>query len=289
MLIIPQMVQAKLKVVATLPIFASLAQEIGGEYVEVETLARASMDPHYVDAKPTYVSKIARADALIFGGLGLESGWLPPLVQQSGNKKILKGQSGHIDMSVGILILQIPGSGITRSMGDIHPEGNPHFWIDPYNLKIMALNLKERFSNLDKNHASYFYERYQKYQILMDDKLNQLRKEIKKLKGKKIITYHKSFVYFAKRFHMTVVDEVEPLPGIPPSARRIPELLKVIQSEGVDLLLMADYYPWKIPNKLSKESKVPLVRVPITTDTKVTHTVDWIGKVITEMVRILEL
>src|SRR6266542_452054 len=155
--------QAKINVVVTIPDYGAIAQEIGGDKVKVTSIARGTEDPHFVDARPSYVRVLNQADVLIEGGAELEIGWLPPLVNGARNSKILSDAPGHVILSPYIRLLELPTGPVDRSMGDVHPFGNPHFWLDPENGKIIAKVLAERFSKLDPADASYFEGNLHKY------------------------------------------------------------------------------------------------------------------------------
>ncbi|HKX12346.1 MAG TPA: metal ABC transporter substrate-binding protein, partial [bacterium] len=155
-LLTPVLAQAKLKVVATLPVFGDLAREVGGERVEVTSLARGNQDPHFLDAKPTFAAELNRADLLVQGGLDLEVGWLPPLLVQSRNGKIQPNTPGNVNAALGIQVLEIPRTAVDRSMGDVHPLGNPHTWLDPRNGKLVAANIYQHLVKLDPEGQSYY-------------------------------------------------------------------------------------------------------------------------------------
>src|SRR6266850_935081 len=148
--------QAKLNVVATLPDFGSIAEQIGGDKVKVTSLARGTEDPHFVDARPSHITTLNKADVLLEGGLELEIGWLPPLVNSARNGKILTGAKGRVVMADDIHIMEVPLTPVDRSMGDVHPLGNPHFWTDPENGKVMAAHLVTVFSELDGKNAAFY-------------------------------------------------------------------------------------------------------------------------------------
>lgn len=255
---------AKVNVVATLPVFASLATEIGGDRVEITSIARSNQDPHFLDAKPTFVVALSKADILIRGGLGLETGWLPPILMQARNPKIQTGASGDVDTSQGLRILEVL-SKADRSMGDVHPEGNPHTWLDPNNAKIMAANIYKHLAAVDTEGSPYYKSRMQTFLDKLNEKVGGWNKSIQGLRGKKVMTYHKSFSYFADWAGLDITATVEPLPGIPPSSKDVETLLKKISAEGIKAILMEDYYPEKVPKYLSDKSGIPLLILPDTT------------------------
>src|SRR3954469_2905081 len=206
----------QLRVVATTPDLASVAREIGGNRVSVTALAKPTEDPHFVDAKPSFVVTLNRADVLIEGGAELELGWLPPLMENSRNAKIAAGAPGHVVASEGIRMLEIPTT-FDRSKGDIHAKGNPHFLTDPVNAKIVAANIAEHLSQLNPGSAALFKANLAKFNATIDSKLVHWKQQLAPYAGAKIVTYHKDFPYMTERFGLQVVENLEPKPGISPS------------------------------------------------------------------------
>src|SRR4051812_40667137 len=213
---------AQLKVVATTPDLASVAREIGGDRVNVVALAKPTEDPHFVDAKPSFIVTLNRADVLIEGGAELELGWLPPLLENSRNAKIAAGAPGHIVASQGVKMLEIPTT-FDRSKGDVHSLGNPHFLIDPLDVKIIAANMAEHFAQVDPGSAATYRANLATFDAKVDAKLAQWQKQLAPFKGAKIVTYHKDFVYLAERFQLQIIETLEPKPGIAPSPAHLAE------------------------------------------------------------------
>lgn len=261
-LFIPWTALAKVNVVGTLPVFASLAQEIGGNRVSTTSLARGNQDPHFLDAKPTFVVTLNQADLLLHGGLELEIGWLPPILVQARNPKINNNTPGNIDLSRGLHILEIPQTKVDRSMGDVHPRGNPHVWLDPNNIKIMAVNITQHLSMIDPQGKNYYQDRLKQFIEALNKKINVWENETASFRGKQVITYHKSLSYLAYWTGLDVVATVEPKPGIPPSSRHVDELLDKIAALRVKAILMENFYPMKVPEYISQKSKIPLVMIP---------------------------
>src|SRR6266700_4516832 len=206
--------EAKLNVVATVPDFGAIAEEVGGDKVKVTTIARGTEDQHFVDARPSYIRVLNQADVLIEGGAELEVGWLPPLVAGARNQRILSDAPGHVILSRGIRLLEVPTGPVDRSMGDVHPFGNPHYWLDPENGKIIANAVTETFSRLDPGSAGYFEERRKKFDERLDKKMAEWAKLLEPYRGAKVITYHKSFDYFVERFGLELAGTIEPKPGM---------------------------------------------------------------------------
>ncbi len=262
LLAIAPIAQAKLNVVATLPDFGAIAEEIGGDKIKVTTLARGTEDPHFVDAKPGFIRVLNQADVLLEGGAELELGWLPPLVNNARNGKILSGKPGCVKMSRGIALLEIPSGSVDRSMGDVHPTGNPHYWLNPANGKIMASQLADVFSELDSKNSTHYRARLKKFNERLDQKLAEWKKQMEPYRGTKVVTYHKSYEYFADAFGLEVVGQIEPKPGIEPSPTHINALIPRMKNERVGLLLIEPNRGRKTPEFIAKSTGAKLVVLP---------------------------
>src|SRR5882762_6174511 len=235
--------QAKLNVVATLPDFGAIAEEIGGDKIKVTSIARGTEDQHFVDARPSYVRVLNQADVLIEGGAELEVGWLPPLVAGARNQKILSDAPGHVILSRGIRLLEVPTGPVDRSMGDVHPFGNPHYSLDPANGKIIASSLAETFSRLDAKNSSYYGQNLKKFIERLDKKIAEWTKLLEPYRGTKVVTYHKSFDYFLDRFGLELAGTIEPKPGIEPSPGYINGLIPRLKNEGVKVVIIEPFRP----------------------------------------------
>jgi len=254
--------QAKLNVAATLPDFGSIAEAIGGDKITVTSIARGTEDAHFVDARPSFIRVLNKADVLIEGGAELEIGWLPPLVNSARNGKILADAPGHVVLSRGMQLLDVPAGAVDRSMGDVHPGGNPHYWLDPANAKPMAARLAEVFSQLDAANASSYAENLKKFNATLDEKLAGWTKQLEPFKGTKVVTYHKSFDYLLKRFGLELAGTIEPKPGIEPSPTHINALVPRMNSEGVKLILIEGFRPRRTPERVAKETGAKLLILP---------------------------
>jgi len=231
---------AQLRVVATTPDLASVAREIGGNLVNVTALAKPTEDPHYVDAKPSHIVTLNRADALIEGGAELELGWLPPLLENSRNSKISAGAPGRIVASEAVKMLEVPTS-FDRSKGDVHSLGNPHFLIDPVNVKIIAREIADHFGQIDSKSAALYNSNLAKFNARVDAKLAEWQKQLAPYRGAKIVTYHKDFVYLAKRFNLEVVETLEPKPGIAPSPSHLAKVIGTMRAKNARVILVQPY------------------------------------------------
>jgi zinc/manganese transport system substrate-binding protein len=231
---------AQLRVVATTPDLASLAKEIGGSAVAVTALAKPTEDPHFVDAKPSHIVTLNRADALIEGGAELELGWLPPLLENSRNAKISAGGPGRIVASEGIRLVEKPTT-FDRSKGDVHSLGNPHFLIDPLNAKIVARHIAEHFAQIDPKSAAAYRANLAKFNSTVDAKLAAWQQQLAPSRGAKIVTYHKDFVYLAPRFGLTVLETLEPKPGIAPSPAHLAMVIGKMKANNARVILVQPF------------------------------------------------
>jgi len=208
--------QAKLNVVATLPDFGSLAREVGGDKIDLVVLAKATEDPHFVDARPSFVVSLRNADVLIDGGAELELGWLPPLLQNARNPKIEIGKPGRVQASQGIRLMNVP-TNVTRAAGDVHALGNPHFTVDPIIAKAIAQHIAQSFSAVDAANPGFYDANYKKFEIAINAKLQGWGAIMLPFQGQHVAAYHDSWPYFAHRFGLNIDVFLEPKPGIPPS------------------------------------------------------------------------
>src|SRR3954465_10347605 len=226
----------KLNIMTATTDMAALTPEVGGGQGNVEGLAKGYQDPHFVEAKPSFLLKLRQADLLIVVGLQLEIGWLPPLITQSGNPRIQVGSAGYLDASQFAEILEIPQGVVTRAEGDVHPLGNPHYWLHPDNGRRIAKGIAGKLGDLDPGDAAYFQQRFQDFDKRLSVAEKRWEQQMAPYKGRKVVSYHKSLPNFAKHFALNVVGYVEPRPGIPPSPAHTLELMQQMKREGVKLV-----------------------------------------------------
>lgn len=250
---------AQLNVVATTEDLASLAREIGGDRVKVTGLAKGYQDPHNVDPKPSFILAVSRADVLIAVGRELEIGWLPPLVTQSRNRKIQPGSAGYLDASLGVKILEIPTGQITRAMGDVHPLGNPHYWLDPENGRRMARAIRDKFSELAPNDRAGFASRYAAFDARLAAAEKRWDATMAPYKGTKVVTYHRSWPNFMERFGLNVVGYVEPKPGIAPSPSHTLGLIDEMKRQKIRLIVMESYFDPRTPQSIATQAGARVV------------------------------
>jgi len=254
-------VVAQMRVVATTPDLASVAREIGGDRVNVVALAKPTEDPHFVDAKPSFIVTLNRADALIEGGAELELGWLPPLLENARNGRIGAGAPGRIVASEGIRLLEIPSS-FDRSKGDIHSLGNPHFMVDPAAVKIVARNIANHFAQIDPKNAATYNGNLTRFNTRLDSKLAEWQQTLAPYRGAKIVTYHRDFPYLAQRFNLSMVDELEPKPGIAPSPAHLAQVIGEMRANNAKVILVQPFQNRKTAETVARQTGATVIDAP---------------------------
>jgi len=238
---------------------AALVREVGGNRVRVESIARGYQDPHFVEAKPSFLLKLAKADLLVLVGLQLEVGWLPPLITQSRNAKIQMGAPGYFDASTVAQVLEKPTGPVTRAMGDVHPLGNPHYWLEPGNGRRIARALQQKLSQLDPPGAAAYAQRYQDFDRRLTEAEKRWDAAMAPLKGAEVITYHNSWPNFAERFGLLVTGYVEPKPGIPPTPSHTLAVIQQIRQDNIKLILVEPYFDEKTPQAIARQTGARVV------------------------------
>jgi zinc/manganese transport system substrate-binding protein len=252
----------RLTVMTTTEDLAAIAREVGGDRIAVESIAKGYQDPHFVEAKPSFILKLQKADLLIVVGRELEIGWLPPLIQQSRNAKIQPGSDGYLDASQGVRILEIPTGQVTRAMGDVHPQGNPHYWLDPENARVIATSIAAKFSAIRPGDRAYFEQRLAAFSARLTDAVKKWTAQMAPYKGAKVVTYHRSFPNFADRFGLDIIGYVEPKPGIPPSPAHTLDLIQEMKRQNVKLILVEPYFDLTTPNSVARAVGGQVLVVP---------------------------
>jgi zinc/manganese transport system substrate-binding protein len=260
--LVPGPARAAINVVTTTEDLASLTREVGGDKVSVEAIARGYQDPHFVEPKPSFILKLNRADLLVVVGRELEKGWLPPLITQSRNGKIQPGAAGYLDASLNVRILELPTGQITRAMGDVHPLGNPHYWLDPNNGRRIAQTIQQKLTQLSPADAAYFAARYLDFDRRLAEAEKRWDAMMAPYRGTKVVTYHRSWPNFAERFGLDVVGYVEPRPGIPPSPAHILTLIQEMRRLGVKLILVEPYFDLRTPNAVARDTGATVLVMP---------------------------
>lgn len=255
MLIMPQLAAAKkLNVVTSTTDLAAFAQEVGGDKINVDSIAKGYQDPHFVEAKPSFLLKLRNADLLVSVGLDLEIGWLPPLITQSGNGRIQQGANGYLDASQFAEILEIPQGKVTRAEGDVHPLGNPHYWLDPDNGRRVARGIAGKLGELDPANSAYFQQRFADFDRRLSEAEKRWDAEMASYRGRKVVTYHRSWPNFAKHFGLDVVGYIEPRPGIPPTPSHTIDLINLMKRENVKVMLIEPYFDLRTPNNIASQT-----------------------------------
>jgi zinc/manganese transport system substrate-binding protein len=254
--------QGKVNVITTTEDLAAIAREVGGDHVTVEALARGYQDPHFVEAKPSFILKLQKADVLVLVGRELEIGWLPPLIQQSRNSKIQVGAAGYLDASLQASILEIPTGQVTRAMGDVHPLGNPHYWMDPENGKRVGKEIADKLSELRPNDKAFYQQKLTDFTSRLDAAEKRWMAEMAPYKGTKVVTYHRSFPNFAERFGLDIIGYVEPKPGIPPSPQHTLDLINEMKRQNVKIMLIEPYCDLKTPHPIGRATGAAVLVMP---------------------------
>lgn len=250
---------APLNVVTTTSDLASITSEVGGDLVTVTAIARGYQDPHFVEPKPSFLLLLQKADLLEVIGLDLEIGWLPPLLDQSRNANIRPGSAGYLDLSHGVEILDRPSGAVNRSMGDVHPMGNPHYWLDPANAVRIAIQIEKKLEELRPADAQTFQTRLNDFKRKMNEANKRWTAMLAPYKGRKLVTYHNSWPNFMRRYGLEVAAYVEPKPGVPPSPSHLFDLITMMKAQDVKVIVMEPYFDHKTPMSVAEKTGAQLV------------------------------
>ena len=251
----------KLNVVATTPDLAALATAIGGDAVDVKALAKPTEDPHFVDAKPSHIVTLNRADVLIEGGAELEIGWLPPLLESARNDKIATGAPGRVSASVGVTLLEVPAT-FDRARGDVHALGNPHFLIDPVNVRLIVAQIADHLAQVDPADGAMFKANLKTFDATLDGKLADWQKQLAPFRGVKIVTYHNDFVYLAERFNLDVIETLEPKPGIAPSPSHLAKVISEMTAAHARAILVQPFQNRKTAETVARQTGAEVLDIP---------------------------
>jgi zinc/manganese transport system substrate-binding protein len=254
--------RAELNVVTATEDLASIGKEVGGDKIKIESLARGYQDPHFVEAKPSFVLKLNKAQLLIVVGRELEIGWLPPLINQSRNSRIQPGAEGYLDASLTAKILELPTGQITRAMGDVHPLGNPHYWLDPENGRRVAKAILAKLSQLDGANAAYYAQREADFEKRLTTAEQGWKQQMAPYKGVKVVTYHRSWPNFCDAFGLEVVAYVEPKPGIPPTPQHTLDVINEMKAQNVKIIMVEPYFDLKTPNAIAAATGAKVLVMP---------------------------
>ena len=252
----------KPKVVTSIETFAALARAVGGDKISVESLSRGYQDPHFVEAKPSLLVTLAQADLVVYVGLDLEIGWLPPLVVNSRNPKIQVGAKGNLDASTAITVLDVPGGPVTRAQGDIHPLGNPHYWIPPVNALRVAKLIADRLAQIDPADALSFEAGLKAFAETLKARAPEWSAMAAPLKGMRIVTYHQSFSYVSHWLGLDEVGYIEDKPGIPPDPQHLAQLIQTMRAKSVRAVLVESYYNRGTANMVADKAGAKVLTMP---------------------------
>jgi ABC-type Zn uptake system ZnuABC Zn-binding protein ZnuA len=253
-----------IKVVTTTTDMKSITELIGGNKVSVSSIATGYQNPHFVDPKPSYIINLSNADMFVTVGLDLETGWSPQLLSSSRNTKIQKGSAGYVDASEGIGLLQVPTSA-NRGEGDIHIFGNPHYWLDPLNGKVIARNIANGLERIDPSNKSIYENNLQAFFSNIDIKIKGWQAEMAPFKGSKLIAYHNEWVYFETRFGLKVVDFMEPKPGIPPTPSQLVKVIGEVKSNNIKVIISSPYFSTSSADVVAKQTGIKVLTLATST------------------------
>jgi len=253
---------AQLNVVTTTEDIASLVQVVGGNQVNVETLSRGYQDVHFVQAKPSLMVTLNRADLLIYQGMELEVGWLPLLIQGARNPKVFLGKPGNLDLSLAIDPIEVPQGRLDRSQGDVHLFGNPHYNLGPENIQPMLFLITDQLSELDPAHEEQFKSNRNTFLKTFNEKLADWKRRMAPFRGKKLVTFHRTWSYFLRDFGMEYIGTLEPVPGIQPSPAHLIKLSREMKAQGVQWILQANYYQNRFSKSLVQKTGAQVLVLP---------------------------
>lgn len=256
--------QAKLIVGSTTQDVEALVQAVGSDRVQTFFVAKGTQDPHQIEAKPSYMVKFRSADLIVSQGLELETAWLVPLVQGSRNSKIVPGSNGFLELGPELDPIEVAHGAISRAEGDVHPDGNPHFQLDPIRLGKAAIVIANRLGELDGTNKDFYMKNAQSFQSLMEKKTKEWQRRLDQIKIKEFVSYHKTLSYFANRFGLKNSLQLEPKPGIPPTASHILQVISEMKARHLKLVLIENFYDDAVKGKLEKEIPgVHVIKVPV--------------------------
>lgn len=263
--LLPRPALAELRVFACEPEWSALAGEIGGDLVEASSATHALQDPHYVQARPSLISQVRKADLVICSGAQLEIGWLPMLLSKANNPQVLPGKSGFIEASSLVRRLDVPDS-VDRAQGDMHPQGNPHIQMNPHNIALVARALGERLAQLDPGNGAQYRARTAAFLERWNAAIEDWEQRARPLAGSRVVCHHKSWVYLEDWLGLREVATLEPVPGIPPTAAHLSALLSDLGTEGsgADAIIRSPFQSPKPSEWLQERTGIPAVMLPLT-------------------------
>ena len=253
---------AQLKVVTSTTDLADIASEVGGNKVTVRHIGEGYQDPHFIEAKPSFVLQLRNADVWAFVGLDLEAGWMPLLLDGARNPKIRRGGSGYVDVSRAIPLLDVPRGAVDRSQGDVHPLGNPHYWLDPQNGRRIARLFKAKFTELDPKNAAAYDANTKAFEAKLNAAERAWQPQIAAIRGKPVVAWHTSWRYLANYTKMNIVGFMEPKPGVPPSPSHLAGLIQTIKRTNAKVIIMEPFYSRKMADFVASKTGIKVLLLP---------------------------
>lgn len=260
----PLVSHAKIEVFACEPEWVALAKEIGGDLVDATSATTALQDPHYIQARPSLIARVRNADLVICSGAQLEVGWLPALLQKANNRDVMPGADGYFEASMFVQRFDATSGGVDRAQGDIHPQGNPHVQTNPHNLRLIANALAERMAQLDNENAGTYRSGVADFTRRLDEAIRGWEARAAPLQGLRVITHHKSWVYLERWLGLVEVANLEPIPGLPPTAGHLSQLVRTFGDKGADIIIRAPYQDQRASEWLHERTGIPAVLLPLT-------------------------
>ncbi|PHQ65959.1 MAG: adhesin [Sulfurimonas sp.] len=261
LLLLPLTLFAHMNIAVSYPYIGAITKSIGGEHIKTVVLARGNWDPHFVVPRPSLISKMRNADALIMNGGQLEIGWMPALLRRAGNPKTNIGSESFLNLSHHVKLINKPTT-VDRAGGDIHPDGNPHFHLDPQNIIVLAQTIRDFLISIDSDHADVYKNNYEKFSASWQDKMLKWAEKMSAKKGMKVIQFHNNLAYFNKAYGLDNIGTIEPLPGIPPSSRHIIKTIKLIKDKEPCCILHDVYHSTKTAEFIREKTGIKIVLMP---------------------------
>ncbi|HEY2026626.1 MAG TPA: metal ABC transporter substrate-binding protein [Gemmatimonadaceae bacterium] len=258
----PRAAQAQLKVVTSTTDLYDIARSVGGNKITATHIGEGYQDPHFIEAKPSFVLQLRDADVWAFVGLDLEIGWMPLLLDGARNPRIRQGGSGYLDASTAIRVLDMPQGNVDRSMGDVHPLGNPHYWLDPENGRRIARLFESKFTQLDPANAATYAQNERAFEARLNAAERSWGTELAEIKDKPVVAWHTSWRYFAEYNKMNIVAFMEPKPGVPPSPAHLYEVIQAVKRTGAKAIVMEPFYDRKVADLVAQQTGIKVLILP---------------------------
>lgn len=254
--------RAQLKVVTSTTDLYDIAAAVGGNRIAATHIGEGFQDPHFIEAKPSFVLQLRKADVWAYVGLDLEIGWMPLLLDGARNPKIVAGGPGHVDVSRAIAVIDVPRGQLDRSMGDVHTQGNPHYWLDPENGRRIARLFAAKFTALDPKNAAAYQANAKAFEERLNAAEAQWKADLAAIKGKPVVAWHTSWRYFAEYTGMNIVAYMEPKPGVPPSPAHLLEVVRAVKQSGAKAIIMEPFYDHKLADLVARQTGARVLILP---------------------------